>query len=170
MAAKGLRLATQKAPVYLVILQGAFITQPRDKTNLVRSGKRKRPRATPKAASVLAAALSGARAPHRRDSQSGEPSQVVSLMEPMVEAWVILSVEAWVILSIGPVAPSPAPRPPNCRFQVLCKSVRPRTGATPVRGFFTLTRSQIMDTTTLLIIIVVLLLLGGGWFGRGRWY
>ena len=33
------------------------------------------------------------------------------------------------------------PRPPNCRFQVLCKSVKPRTGATLVRGFFTLTRS-----------------------------
>ena len=60
--------------------------------------------------------------------------------------------------------------PPNCRVQVVCKIVSPRTGALPVRGF-TLTRSKTMDTTTLLIIVVVLLLIGGGgWFGRGRWY
>ena len=53
--------------------------------------------------------------------------------------------------------------------QVLCKVVRPRTGAVRVFLRNHMERPS-MDTTTLLIIIVVLLLLGGGWFGRGRWY
>src|SRR5665648_873266 len=80
MAAKGLRLATPKAPVYLVILQGEFIDRPHDETNLVRSGKRKRPPATPEATSSLAATLCGAGAPSTggftvRRALSGRPAR-----------------------------------------------------------------------------------------------
>lgn len=62
-------------------------------------------------------------------------------------------------------------RPPlNCRSQVSCKSVMPRTGRYLFGAFYKAIMDRHMDTTTLLIIIVVLLLLGGGWYGRGRWY
>jgi hypothetical protein len=49
-------------------------------------------------------------------------TRAVAIMELMVEVRVMDSV--------GPVAPSPL----NCRVQLLCKSVRPRMGALPVRG------------------------------------